>query len=201
MTVTFGDDLRAAVKMVYRAQYSIVNVLQYHAGAGVSESEGAVTAAIAAQMALLYAEVAGMMTDHMAGEEVVVAKRNPVDGTYDTIGIADFTAFAGTSTVDPLPATVTAVLRRLAVGTGRQSKVSVGVLHQTVDSDDLMTASAILDMVDFGDILLQDINMTSGDLNPGWWSDAIADWTDNDAGYIINALLGTMVRRKLGVGA
>ena len=201
MTIAFGDEVRAAVSMVYRGVDIFQNVYHYEAGVGVDATEESVKSALRVHLLSAYNNLNAQVAEELVGLQIDFWKRNTGTAKWDAIGVKDFSTWLPSNASDELPSGVAAVVRFFTSGIGRQGRKFIAGLADTAFVDGALVAAAITAISNYADEIVEAVAVTGGDMDPGWWSEIDTLIYEMDGSYVINAIPGYQRRRKQGVGS
>lgn len=200
MAILAGDVLRCTIQYNLAGTAAHQNVWYYEAGAGVNDTEANVMSALTTQFDVAYALLEPELATDVTDDEVVFAKRNPVDGKWNKIGTGNTTKPNGTGAAGQLPNGVAAVIRWLTDGVGEQGRKFIGGLDNGAIVDNIVQAAAITVLTNFGNSMDNAIGVSGGLMVPGWWSEASTVFRPFNTTEIINTIAGYQRRRKPGIG-
>lgn len=201
MTISFGDDLRAVIHLDHAGLSGMQNVLHYEAGAGVSDSEANVVAAITSQVLTILANVATLTANNVLGVEVVCSKRNTGTGKWEAFGIGDISGWSGSSAAEYLPHGAAGLIRYFTSGVGNQARHFVGGFTEDSNNDGVVTGPLLTALGNYAADVVANIAVAGGNLGATWWSDVDVVARDRDSGYVVNTVWSYQRRRRPGVGS
>lgn len=200
MTISFGDDIRAVVNMLWSGESIYQNVLYYVAGVGVSGPEATVIDAIGDHLLTAYNTLNAVVSLNLDGVEVEFYKRNTGTGKWDGIGSYDFTGWLPTGAGEFLPEGVAAVIRFFADAVGNQGRKFIAGLLEAGTTGGVWTSTVTTALVNYATELVSDVTTSGGDMQPGWWNLENLDVYEFNGSFAVNTVPGYQRRRKPGVG-
>jgi len=202
MTVTTGDILRIVASQLWNDGNVVQNVFNsLISGAGSPWDDVDVVSDAEDWLDNMYANLTTLVSEDLAGNEVIVYKYDSGDDDWDEVGSAVW-SWSPSATSDELPRGVAGLVRLWTEDPDVQGKKYIAGLPESTTDDGLFISAALTGLLAFGADWWNPFvgSATGADFTPGIWSVAQTAFKEAVEHVASTTIPAYQRRRKRNVG-